>query len=275
MTIIIFSGSATSFNAYADTPFEFIVDGTDVIFLAGRDDVTIPPLGDPFPELARHNFVAGDFEQETFPKSVPVSGGQVITFSDPAIGGINFFNGLGPAFFGPEGNTAGSSNLNPLDGISGYIGTQGALVGVFLDDDNPALDTPPATLDFSTAPSRDFTTISPEIGQVFFVGDGFTTGVVQQDFVAPNDATRLFLGIPDGFAFNGPAGAYEDNDGEYTIKTSVDPDPKPTVVAGELLAVNSSALVIAGFGSVVWMVPAVAGVAGAGIYLVKLRTNRD
>ena len=47
-------------------------------------------------------------------------------------------------------------------------------------------------------------------------------------------------------------------------------------VAGELLSVDSSALVIAGLtGSAAWMIPAFAGIAGAGIYLVKLRTNRD
>ena len=47
-------------------------------------------------------------------------------------------------------------------------------------------------------------------------------------------------------------------------------------VAGELLSLDSSSLVIAGLtGSAAWMIPTLAGIAGAGIYLVKLRTNRD
>ncbi|MDH3277045.1 MAG: hypothetical protein OEL77_03125 [Nitrosopumilus sp.] len=47
-------------------------------------------------------------------------------------------------------------------------------------------------------------------------------------------------------------------------------------VAGELLSINSSALVIGGLASsAVWMIPAVAGIAGAGLYLFKLRANRD
>ena len=51
---------------------------------------------------------------------------------------------------------------------------------------------------------------------------------------------------------------------------------KPKPVAGELLSLDSSALVIAGLtGSAAWMIPTIAGIAGAGIYLVKLRTNRD
>ena len=47
-------------------------------------------------------------------------------------------------------------------------------------------------------------------------------------------------------------------------------------VAGDLLSLDSSALVIGGLtSSAVWMIPAVAGITGAGIYLVKTRANRD
>jgi hypothetical protein len=84
----------------------------------------------------------------------------------------------------------------------------------------------------------------------------------------------------------------EDNDGvEDSIDQCLDSLPDAIVdetgcgimepgtgspVAGELLSINSSALVIGGLASsAVWMIPAVAGIAGAGIYLVKLRTNRD
>jgi len=45
-------------------------------------------------------------------------------------------------------------------------------------------------------------------------------------------------------------------------------------VAGELLPLDSSALMIAGLTSMsVWMVPAVAGLAGVGVYLVKYRAR--
>ena len=47
-------------------------------------------------------------------------------------------------------------------------------------------------------------------------------------------------------------------------------------VSGELLSLDSSALVIAGItASAGWMIPIVAGIAGAGIYLVKTKVNRD
>ena len=49
-----------------------------------------------------------------------------------------------------------------------------------------------------------------------------------------------------------------------------------TPVAGELLSLDSSVLVIAGLtGGAVWMIPTVAGIAATGIYLVKFRVNRD
>ena len=47
-------------------------------------------------------------------------------------------------------------------------------------------------------------------------------------------------------------------------------------VAGELLPLDNSALLIGGLSSMsVWMVPTVLGLAGAGVYLVKYRANRD
>jgi hypothetical protein len=47
-------------------------------------------------------------------------------------------------------------------------------------------------------------------------------------------------------------------------------------VAGNLLSVDSSELVIAGLtSSAVWMAPAVAGLVSAGIYMIKFRANKE
>ena len=47
-------------------------------------------------------------------------------------------------------------------------------------------------------------------------------------------------------------------------------------VAGQLLPLDSTALLLAGIQSMtVWMVPTVLGLAGAAVYLVKFRANRD
>ena len=46
-------------------------------------------------------------------------------------------------------------------------------------------------------------------------------------------------------------------------------------VAGKLLSLDTSALMIAGLtSSAVWMVPAIAGLAGVAVYLVKFKANR-
>ena len=82
-------------------------------------------------------------------------------------------------------------------------------------------------------------------------------------------ATDAFVGFTAG-----TGAAYGNHDiVNWTYNDSFNPEPTP--VAGELLSINSSALVIAGLGSMIWMVPVVAGIAGAGVYLVKLRTHND
>ena len=63
---------------------------------------------------------------------------------------------------------------------------------------------------------------------------------------------------------------------ECLIQCPVEQPPPETQVAGELLPLDSTALFLAGIQSItVWMVPAIAGLAGAGVYLVKFRANRD
>jgi len=89
------------------------------------------------------------------------------------------------------------------------------------------------------------------------------------DALVSNDVVELFWPSGDGSGyFVGPV---------THIPNPSDPDPgcAPNPVSGDLLPINTSALVVAGISSMIWMVPAVAGVAGAGIYLAKCRANRD
>jgi hypothetical protein len=62
---------------------------------------------------------------------------------------------------------------------------------------------------------------------VYYIGNGLTAGGSFKEFIAPAGATRLFLGIPDGFGFNGPPGAYDDNDGAYRIAIGINQVPVP------------------------------------------------
>jgi hypothetical protein len=214
--------------------FSVTVDGPDAIFLAGRTDLMIPaanlPWGGPGDHLIRHGGPTPEEALESLPPFIPVSGGDIIRVLNPAVGGINFFNGFGPPFFGPSGNGASGSNLTSLGGISGYIGPQGPLAGVFLDNSVPTSG-PPATLNFSPAGiGTDFLTLSPLLKQVFYIGDGVTSGNVFQQFVAPAGATRLFFAIPDGFGFVGAPGAYDDNDGSYQVRVGVNEIPTPAEI---------------------------------------------
>jgi hypothetical protein len=89
-------------------------------------------------------------------------------------------------------------------------------------------------LDFSPGGlGVDFLTLAPVLGQVFYIGDGVTSGNVFQTFIAPAGATRLALGIPDGFGFVGLPGAYDDNDGSYRVRIGINqvPVPEPATLA--------------------------------------------
>jgi hypothetical protein len=163
---------------------------------------------------------------ETFPEEMPASTGEQFQFS---ASGIVSYVEAGD-YFGPDGSIApdvGISSLNSLAGISGYEGPCGALVGVFLNDTDPENETPPVTLNFSSPGATSFTTLSPSLNQVFFIGDGLTgTGAgTTQTFVAPTGAARLFLGIPDGIDFDGPPGAYNDNTGAFNVEVIAVPEP--------------------------------------------------
>jgi Flp pilus assembly protein TadG len=79
---------------------------------------------------------------------------------------------------------------------------------VFLNSNLPDNQTAPGTTDFSTQTQRDYTTYSPKVQQVFYVGDGQTSGGEQQQVVVPQGATRLFLGTMDGWEWSNNIGGY-------------------------------------------------------------------
>jgi hypothetical protein len=222
------------------------IDGSDAIFLAGRTDVTVPPASAPWTtgtHLIRHLGPTPEEIQETLPPFLGVGSGGIIRVADPAIGGVSFFNGFGSPFFGPSGSGIAGSNLTALDGISGYRGPQGPLTGVFLDNSIPSSGPAPAALDFTPAGlGIDFITLSPQLGQVFYIGDGITGSGEFQTFIAPSGATRLFLGIPDGFGFVGSPGAYDDNDGSYRVRLGINEIPAPIPLPPALYLFGSGLL---------------------------------
>jgi len=157
-------------------------------------------------------------EPATLLSGVPFVGGNRLTFS--VTGTVS--NGPGQTTGVIPGIPDGSSLINMTnygDGISAPSGVGfNSLVGVFLDASNPTGMTTPAELDFSGG--LGFTNLSPELRQIFFIGDGRTTlnagpsAGSAQEFFVPTGATRLFLGTADGFGwFN--------NSGDFNVTASV------------------------------------------------------
>lgn len=242
--------TAILFSLFFSMPVSAIVldvtiDGSDAIFLAGRTDIVIPSASDPWSSptgMQRHGGPTPEEIQETLPPIIAVSAGDVIRALDPAVGGISFYNGFGAPLFGPDGGVGGQTNLSSFGGISGFLSDgMGPLVGVFLNDDIPN-GSAPSIIDFrASGVGTDFLSITPDLGQVFFVGNGVTSTNVFQQFIAPTGATRLALGIPDGFGFVGVPGAYDDNDGAYRIRIGINeiptiPEPATLALLGLGLA---------------------------------------
>lgn len=75
--------------------------------------------------------------------------------------------------------------------------------------------------------SIDDLSYAPELGQVFFVGDGYTSGSLLQQFLVPDGATEMYFGIADGFTFSGNPDFYDDNIGTYNIEYAVNGKSTP------------------------------------------------
>jgi Flp pilus assembly protein TadG len=87
--------------------------------------------------------------------------------------------------------------IQSRNGISGIDAPFHGVVGVFLDDNSPENSATPTKLDFTTPASRDYTTLAPQMKQVFWIGNGKTSGGQDHQIVVPAGAKRLFLGIVD------------------------------------------------------------------------------
>lgn len=148
------------------------------------------------------------------PVKIPLEGRTVVTLP-----GLKGKTSCSDAFFGPEGGecAGGDTNLEPLGPISGITHHRKTMfvVGVFLPADGQPSGPPPESLDFTA--NDEFATLSPRLGQVFFIGDAMAGRArTPQKFIAPQGAGALYLGFADGFGFQGAPSYYDDNDGVIT-----------------------------------------------------------
>jgi murein DD-endopeptidase MepM/ murein hydrolase activator NlpD len=138
---------------------------------------------------------------------------QVVTFR--SVTGETYV-GCGERSWGPDGDLKGFDGWMPpmgrLSGINFNRGCSLPLIGVFLGPTLP--DVAPASPDF-TRIGYDFDDLSPELGQLFFIGDGLTGEGSVQRFHAPDTATRLYIGFVDS------PGKWGDNKGAVDASFSV------------------------------------------------------
>ena len=155
----------------------------------------------------------------TLPIEVPLPAGtgRVVTVSG-ASGAVDFGGCCPPE--PPDGIPSTPVLTAIWDGLAGPFLPQAHYVaGVFLGAAEPT-DPAPAFIQDSGV---DFEEISPDVHQIFFVGDGLTgqgTGLTQSFFV-PDTATRLVLGYIDCFLPCTVPGGYNDNSGGVSLTVSV------------------------------------------------------
>jgi hypothetical protein len=198
---------------------------------ACNDEMTVPGTSNPW--LAGMPAGSTDSGLDSVPTQSPVLvSGVAITpgagYTFEATGGVHYVGG--GSLYPPDGFGAGPHAPGASNGIAPLTAPWNSLVGVYLDDSQPSLSAAPAGLDFTTAASRDYTTLSPQLKQPFFIGDGLNSAGAKQTVVAPAGASRLYLGTMDG------AGWYN-NVGFFTVKVTNNScqsssTPPPTITVG-------------------------------------------
>jgi PEP-CTERM motif len=180
------------------------------------------------------------------PQTINVTGLTSITFS-VSTGDTVTVNGGGNYNDADGVGSASGEFITGANDISGITTpTAGAIIGVF---EGAVLTATPAALNFDTGVgdtpgTTSFASLSPDLQQAFFIGDGLTgdgTGATQT-FYVPTGATTLYLGLADACGYNGSPSCYGDNSGSFTVTTD------GTAVGGGVPEPASWALMLVGVG---------------------------
>lgn len=148
--------------------------------------------------------------------SIPVTPGEWISFTN--FSGTSSILPGQCGYYGAAGNPAmplnhgenwnGSpNNPGPENGIADAVIPASAVTGLFLSDDVPSTNSPPAIVDWtqpSQANKAAYHAIEPQ--QPFMIGNGMTSGGAVKKFRVPQGATRMFLSVWDGVQQNNNGG---------------------------------------------------------------------
>jgi hypothetical protein len=204
---------------------------------AGVQIYTVPATANLYSAGLSSPVAPGGGGAGTLPIYIPVSADQS-AFQFSASGSIteNIWVGV---YHGPDGGSIIGLTVYAYGGLSGFMTDLTLpLAGVFLSDSAPQ-DPAPPTLDFrSQGLGLDFLTLSPLNGQVFFIGDGQTSGGIAQTFNVPAGATRLYLGCPDAPNGQDYPGTYDDNAGTLDVAVIAVPEPAAGALGATVLALS-------------------------------------
>ena len=131
--------------------------------------------------------------------------GSVLAFT--ASGGITHNKQNGPSDANGDATVIVSHQLGGVNGKSDITAPIDSLIGVFLSDSDPRQLALAAKLDFSTPASRDYKLLSPQLGQIFFVGTGRTAAGDYRQVTVPVGATRLYFATMDTYQWNNNEGS--------------------------------------------------------------------
>jgi hypothetical protein len=199
---------------------------TLAIALIGSDDswasnVIVPGTANPWLAGSPDGTTASEGGCDIAPDESPVlftnfTGGMALQFS--ATGSAGYESGDES---GPDGVPGYFVSDPPENGIGALNnGLANELLGVFLDDATPdSTNATPDPLDFSADGLQDATVLLPALNQPFAIGNGFTTNGAQKTVLAPVSATRLFLGVCDGF------GGWYNNTGQFSVDITQGQNP--------------------------------------------------
>ena len=131
--------------------------------------------------------------------------GSVLAFT--VSGGITHNKQNGQSDANGDARVIVSHQLGGVNGKSDITAPIDSLIGVFLSDGDPRQLTPAAKLDFSTPAARDYKILSPQLGQIFFIGTGRTAAGDYRQVTVPVGATRLYFATMDTYQWNNNEGS--------------------------------------------------------------------
>jgi hypothetical protein len=224
-----------------------VVQSTDVIYAAGSQSSVAAGAGGTVPGGISLTSLANFVSFSSVSGSLASSGGNPCASPE---GCIVLNNGSGNNPNDPDGTGANPSTSSETGSgsISGMTGPgAGYLVGVFVGAGGPSGPAPAALNFLGGGLGTAFTSLSPLLDQVFFIGDGLTgdgAGTVQ-DFFVPTGATELYLGVSDACGYNGGPSCYGDNLGTFTAAYSVTNNSSGVPEPGSLFLLGTGVLTLA------------------------------